>query len=134
MGGMGIEGEDKGGSSGARAEETDHRDSSQNRETGRQTGETGLALGFRNTPTDADGNYDFNFSNDDGSTREEFGEPAFVQGSYSFVAPNGEVVSMQYTADENGYHASGSHMPTPPPMPLHVQRLLDHLAKVNGGL
>merc|ERR1712106_134399 len=101
---------------------------------GRQTGGTALAQGFRNTPTDAEGNYDFNFSNDDGSTREEFGEPAFVQGSYSFVAPNGEVVSMQYTADENGYHASGSHMPTPPPMPLHVQRLLDHLAKVNGGL
>ena len=39
---------------------------------------------------------------------------------------------MQYTADEFGYHASGSHMPTTPPPPPHVQRLLDHLAKVNG--
>ena len=52
-----------------------------------------------------------------------------VTGSYSFLTPEGELVEMQYTADENGYHASGSHMPTTPPPPPHVQRLLDHLAK-----
>ena len=41
-------------------------------------------------------------------------------------------VSVQYHADETGFHATGSHVPQAPPMPAHVQRLLDHLAKVNG--
>ena len=73
------------------------------------------------------------FSSDDGTSRQESGAPSSVAGSYSFITPEGEVVDMQYTADENGFHASGSHMPTTPPPPPHVQRLLDHLAKVNGG-
>ena len=78
------------------------------------------------------------FANDDGSSRQEIGNPnsdsMLVSGSYSFFTPEGELVEMQYTADENGYHASGSHMPTTPPPPPHVRRLLDHLAKVNGGV
>ena len=75
----------------------------------------------------------FSFSNDDGTSRQESGAPSSVSGSYSFITPEGELVDMQYTADENGFHASGSHMPTTAPPPPHVQRLLDHLAKVNGG-
>merc|ERR1711874_430239 len=101
---------------------------------GRQTGGTGLALGVvNNTPTQ-DGSYNFNFSNDDGTSRQESGAPSSVSGTYSFFTPEGELVDMQYTADEFGFHASGSHMPTTPPPPPHVQRLLDHLAKVNGGI
>ena len=57
-----------------------------------------------------------------------------VSGSYSYYTPEGELVEMQYTADENGYHASGSHMPTTPRPSRAIQRLLDHLAKVNGGV
>ena len=57
-----------------------------------------------------------------------------VSGSYSFITPEGDLVEMQYTADENGYHATGSHMPTTPRPPRHVRRLLEHLAKVNGGV
>ena len=78
----------------------------------------------------------FSFANDDGSSRQESGSPASeamaVVGSYSFFTPEGELVEMQYTADESGFHATGSHMPTTPPPPPHVQRLLAHLAKVNG--
>merc|ERR1711936_782249 len=103
---------------------------------GRQSGDVGVALGVLNNPPREDGAYNFNFANDDGSSRQEVGNPAssamLVSGSYSFFTPEGELVEMQYTADENGYHASGSHMPTTPPPPPHVQRLLDHLAKVNG--
>ena len=65
------------------------------------------------------------FANDDGSSRQEVGNPAsdamLVSGSYSFITPEGELVEMQYTADEFGYHASGSHMPTTPPPPPHVR-------------
>jgi len=103
---------------------------------GRQSGDVGLALGVLNNPPREDGSYNFNFANDDGSSRQEVGNPAsdamLVSGSYSFITPEGELVEMQYTADEFGYHASGSHMPTTPPPPPHVRRLLEHLAKVNG--
>merc|ERR1712032_1704158 len=103
---------------------------------GRQSGDIGVALGVLNNPPREDGAYNSNFANDDGSSRQEVGNPASsamtVSGSYSFFTPEGELVEMQYTADENGYHASGSHMPTTPPPPPHVQRLLDHLPKVNG--
>ena len=48
----------------------------------------------------------FSFANDDGSSRQEVGNPASsamtVSGSYSFFTPEGELVEMQYTADENG--------------------------------
>ena len=52
--------------------------------------------------------YFFSFANDDGSSRQEVGNPAssamLVSGSYSFFTPEGELVEMQYTADENGDH------------------------------
>merc|ERR1712180_360437 len=94
---------------------------------GRQTGGTGLALGLLNNPPNENGDYNFNFSTDDGARREEQGSDQYVQGSYSFTSPEGEQISVSYTADETGFHPSGL-----PPMPAHVQRLLDHLAKVNG--
>merc|ERR1711913_219813 len=99
---------------------------------GRQTGQVGAALGVLSNPPSAKGDYNFNFSNDDGSSRQESGAPDGISGSYSFITPEGENVSVQYVADETGFHATGSHVPQAPPMPPHVQRLLDHLAKVNG--
>jgi hypothetical protein len=98
---------------------------------GRQSGGVGLALGMLNNPADADGNYNFNFA-DDGMEREESGHPGAVEGGYSYTSPEGELVSVEYVADEFGFHPVGSHIPVAPPMPPHVRRLLDHLAKVNG--
>ena len=68
------------------------------------------------------------FSNNDGSTRQESGALNEISGSYSFITPEGENVNVSYVADETGFHATGSHIVMPP----HVQRMLDHLAKVNG--
>jgi len=104
----------------------------QQQRRGKQTGAVGVALGVLSSPPNSDGNYNFNFSNDDGSSRQEVGAPDAIRGSYSFVSPEGEEVQVQYHADETGFHATGSHVPQAPPMPPHVQRLLDHLAKVNG--
>jgi len=98
---------------------------------GRQSGGLGLALGILNNPADADGNYNFNFA-DNGMEREESGHPGAVEGGYSYTSPEGELVSVEYVADEFGFHPVGSHIPVAPPMPPHVRRLLDHLAKVNG--
>jgi len=95
--------------------------------SGRQTGAIAPALGVLNNPPSEDGSYNFNFTDDDGSTREETSRDGFVSGSYSYITPEGEQIQVSYTADETGYHPSGL-----PPMPAHVQRMLDHLAKVNG--
>ncbi|KXJ74927.1 hypothetical protein RP20_CCG012736 [Aedes albopictus] len=38
-------------------------------------------------------------------------EANVAHGSYSYVDPHGETVSVSYVADENGFHAEGSHIP-----------------------
>ena len=39
-----------------------------------------------------------------------------ARGSYSYTSPEGELISVQYTADdEGGFQAQGAHIPTPPP-------------------
>ncbi|XP_065089682.1 cuticle protein CP14.6-like [Ochlerotatus camptorhynchus] len=43
-----------------------------------------------------------------------------AQGSYSYVDPHGVPVSVSYVADENGFQAHGSHLPTPPPLPKEL--------------
>merc|ERR1712071_19634 len=49
------------------------------------------------------------------------------QGKYSF--PEGSVTyTVTWVADENGFQATGDHLPTPPPMPEHVVKMLADLA------
>jgi len=55
---------------------------------------------------------------------EEFGTAS--RGSYSFPS-DGETYSVRWTADENGFIAEADHLPTPPPLPAHVIRLLADL-------
>lgn len=47
------------------------------------------------------------------------------QGSYSYTSPEGQLISVQYTADEFGFHPTGDHLPTPPPVSPEVQKGLD---------
>ncbi|XP_060535910.1 endocuticle structural glycoprotein SgAbd-2-like [Cylas formicarius] len=56
------------------------------------------------------------------------GDGTKAHGSYSYVAPGGEKVSITYTADENGFQAQGSHIPTPPPLPEAIARALQQNA------
>lgn len=35
-------------------------------------------------------------------------------GSYAYNAPDGTPISLQWTADENGFHAEGDHLPVAP--------------------
>jgi len=46
-------------------------------------------------------------------------------GSYTYTAPDGSIITVTYTADEQGFRAQGAHLPTPPPIPAEIQKSLD---------
>lgn len=51
---------------------------------------------------------------------------ALVQhGTYSYTAPDGQVITVEYTADEFGFRVKGDHIPTPPPVSAEIQKGLD---------
>lgn len=50
-------------------------------------------------------------------------EPVIVSGSYSYKAPNGEILKVTYTADENGFQPQGEHLPVAPPVPEEILRV-----------
>ena len=49
------------------------------------------------------------------------------RGSYSYTAPDGTVITTNWVADENGFRATGAHLPVALPMPDHVVKLLADL-------
>lgn len=53
-------------------------------------------------------------------------QSALVQsGSYTYTAPDGQVITVEYTADEFGFRVKGDHIPTPPPVSPEIQKGLD---------
>merc|ERR1712200_326426 len=75
-----------------------------------------------------DGSYSFSFESEDGTKVEESGsqkqvgpEPENIgtvaKGSYSYTGDDNVVITVNWVADENGFQATGDHLPTPPPMP-----------------
>nr|XP_026486357.1 uncharacterized protein LOC113393595 [Vanessa tameamea] len=85
-----------------------------------------------------DGSYKWNYETGNGISAEEAGytknlgipdqEAQIAQGQYKYTAPDGQVIQLQYVADENGFQPQGAHLPTPPPIPVEIQKALDHLA------
>ncbi|XP_045764387.1 larval cuticle protein LCP-17-like [Maniola jurtina] len=56
-------------------------------------------------------------------------EPALqIQGEYQYRGDDGIPIALTYVADENGYNAQGSAIPTSPPIPADIQRALKYLA------
>ena len=58
-------------------------------------------------------------------TGDDQTEALVQQGSYSFMTPDGQLITTHYTADETGFHVSGDHIPTPPPVSEEIQKGLD---------
>merc|ERR1712106_467129 len=81
----------------------------------------------QSNPPNANGDYNFSFSNNgqqDRQARQESGfgsDSEVVEGSYSFITPEGQEIAVSYTADENGYFPKGDS--------IHpaLARALEHL-------
>ncbi|XP_034251335.1 uncharacterized protein LOC117651408 [Thrips palmi] len=57
------------------------------------------------------------------------GPAVATQGSYSYTGPDGQVYTVNWIADENGYRASGDHLPVPPPVPAEILKSLEEIAR-----
>ncbi|CAD0199448.1 unnamed protein product [Chrysodeixis includens] len=82
-----------------------------------------------------DGTYRYNYETGNGISAHESGAPrapgpegpaVTAEGGFSYRAPDGQQISLTYTADENGFHPTGSHLPTPPPIPEAILRSLEY--------
>ncbi|XP_051167959.1 endocuticle structural glycoprotein SgAbd-2-like [Leptopilina boulardi] len=104
----------------------------------------GRQIGIRSQSHDSspDGSYAWQYETENGISASETGSPKaggpegqseVVQGRYSYTAPDGTPITVEYIADENGFRASGAHLPTPPPIPDAIQRALATLPQTNEG-
>ncbi|XP_045452840.1 flexible cuticle protein 12-like [Melitaea cinxia] len=55
-----------------------------------------------------------------------------VSGAFSYIGDDGQTYSVSYTADENGFHPVGAHLPTPPPIPEEILKSLQLTAGSEG--
>ncbi|XP_063626429.1 uncharacterized protein LOC134798028 [Cydia splendana] len=72
--------------------------------------------------------YFYSFDTSNGIHADETGEvgnSTRAQGGFTYTGDDGKVYSIVYTADENGFQPRGDHLPTPPPIPEAIQRVID---------
>lgn len=84
-----------------------------------------------------EGSYNYAYETENGISASEQGspqpvgpkgEPAVVaQGQYQYTAPDGTPIAVSYSADENGYHPQGAHLPVAPPVPELIQRAVNYI-------
>ncbi|XP_029708854.1 endocuticle structural glycoprotein ABD-4 [Aedes albopictus] len=91
---------------------------------------------------DPDGSYQYSYETANGIRGQEQGtlkrasspdtsDVIIASGSITYTAPDGQVISLSYAADdENGFQPQGDHLPTPPPIPPQIQKALDYLASL----
>ncbi|KAE8573237.1 cuticle protein CP14.6-like [Halyomorpha halys] len=75
---------------------------------------------FSERENNYDGTYKYRYQTSNGISVEEEGflnnpeteeEAQTARGSYSYTAPNGQVITVKWYADETGFHAEGAHIP-----------------------
>ncbi|KAH1004915.1 hypothetical protein HUJ05_005680 [Dendroctonus ponderosae] len=85
-----------------------------------------------------DGSFQWNYESGDGTKQEQVGSVkagptpdesiASVQGSASWVDPEGNPHEVTYVADENGFQAQSADIPVPPEIPAQIARALAWIA------
>lgn len=72
-----------------------------------------------------DGSYHYEFETSNGIKRSEQGAPdGSMQGSTSYISPEGIEIKTTYVADETGYHPVGDHIPK---IPDYILRSLEYI-------
>ncbi|EFA03216.1 endocuticle structural glycoprotein ABD-4 [Tribolium castaneum] len=83
---------------------------------------------------DYSGKFHYSYESGDGTKAQEIGElksfdkdnaGEVVSGDFQYTGDDGKTYKVAYTADENGYHPQGEHIPQVPPL---IARALDYLA------
>ncbi|XP_031765794.2 pupal cuticle protein 36a-like [Galleria mellonella] len=72
--------------------------------------------------------YSYAYETENGIYAEESGvatNGVEAQGGFSYTGDDGQVYSIRYTADQNGFVPQGDHLPTPPPIPEEILRALE---------
>ncbi|XP_063626335.1 pupal cuticle protein 36a-like isoform X2 [Cydia splendana] len=72
--------------------------------------------------------YSYAYETENGIYAEESGvatNGVEAQGSYSYTGDDGQVYTVRYTADQNGFVPVGDHLPTPPPVPEEILKALE---------
>ncbi|XP_057365146.1 endocuticle structural glycoprotein SgAbd-3-like [Daphnia carinata] len=90
-----------------------------------------------------DGSSQWSFAGSDGTTRDESqvqkqlpGYDKEVtsgntnQGNTYYTSPEGQKITLTWVADEKGFQPKGDHLPTPPPIPEEIARVLPTLPKL----
>ena len=80
----------------------------------------------------------FSFVNSDGTTRDESNAQKVIghdlgstnQGMSFYISPEGQKITLTWTADENGFVPKGDHLPTPPPIPAEIAAMLPTLPEL----
>ncbi|KAK9512453.1 hypothetical protein O3M35_000884 [Rhynocoris fuscipes] len=101
-----------------------------------------IAILSQSSQFNFDGNFNYDFQAENGIQSQAVGtikslgpeEVAQVmQGSYSYTAPDGTPITATWWADETGFHIEGAHLPTPPPIPIEIERSLEFLRTIPVG-
>ncbi|KAJ8934025.1 hypothetical protein NQ318_007474 [Aromia moschata] len=109
--------------------------------SGSENGEVIPIISYENV-NNGDGSYKWSYETGNGIIAEEEGElkgagtDEEIQsavGSFSYTAPDGTEIKLEYTADENGFVPVGDHLPTPPPIPPEILKSLEDNAADGGG-
>lgn len=75
-----------------------------------------------------DGSYHYQFDTTNGIAQQEAGVGGhYATGSAQYYSPEGALIHLTYTADENGFQPQGAHLPTPPPIPEAILKSLEYI-------
>ncbi|KAH8397418.1 hypothetical protein KR222_003265, partial [Zaprionus bogoriensis] len=73
-----------------------------------------------------DNSYKYQFETSNGIAQQEQGVGGYyASGSSQYYDPEGQLIQLTYTADENGFQAQGEHLPTPHPIPEAILKSLE---------